>query len=209
MVSVSTGKSSRSNSELIPISARRHSFSPSISGRSFLWRLTFAAVAIAAMHGSAISQTVTPLLVEADATEFKATLTDGRVLRSRDLIGGRLVIAMDGRAVRVRIDGVEPDPEARNGTVWLHTFSVARAQRPHRHHHGDRHGSDGRPDRRSRNGRRRLYRQAVRATRGARPGQERAAPRSRRAVAALTASTWAAGFSISTGVSWRSRKTAP
>ena len=79
------------------------------------------------MHGSAISQTVTPLLVEADATEFKATLTDGRVLRSRDLIGARLVIAMDGRAVRVRIDGVDPDPEARNGTVWLHTFSVQMA----------------------------------------------------------------------------------
>jgi len=79
------------------------------------------------MHGSAISQTVTPLLVEADATEFKATLTDGRVLRSRDLIGARLVIAMDGRAVRVRIDGVEPDLEARNGTVWLHTFSVQMA----------------------------------------------------------------------------------
>jgi hypothetical protein len=76
---------------------------------------------------SAVAQTVTPLLVEADATEFKATLTDGRVLRSRDLVGARLVIAMGGQAIRVRIDGVERDPDAKNRTVWLHTFSAQMA----------------------------------------------------------------------------------
>ena len=75
----------------------------------------------------AAAQTVTPVLVEADGTEFKATLGDGRVLRSGDLVGARLVIAMDGQAIRVRLDGVERDPDARFGTVWLHTFSVQSA----------------------------------------------------------------------------------
>lgn len=76
---------------------------------------------------SASAQTVVPKVVEADATEFKATLTDGRVLRSRDLVGARLVIALGGQAIRVRLDGVERDPEAKNGTVWLHTFSAQMA----------------------------------------------------------------------------------
>jgi hypothetical protein len=62
--------------------------------------------------------------VEADGTEFKATFTDGRVLRSRDLIGARLTMAVDGRTVRVRIDAVERDPNAHTGDVWLHTFST-------------------------------------------------------------------------------------
>ena len=57
----------------------------------------------------------------------RSTLTDGRVLRSRDLVGARLVIAMGGQAIRVRLDGVEPDPDAKNGTVWLHTFSAEMA----------------------------------------------------------------------------------
>ena len=41
----------------------------------------------------AAAQTVVPQSVEAEATEFKVTLSDGRVLRSRDLVGARLVIA--------------------------------------------------------------------------------------------------------------------
>jgi len=61
--------------------------------------------------------------VEADGTEFKATYADGRVLRSRDLVGATLTIAVDTRAVRVRIDAVERDPDAKAGDVWLHTFS--------------------------------------------------------------------------------------
>jgi hypothetical protein len=76
---------------------------------------------------SAFAQSVVPKLVEAEASEFKVTLTDGRVLRSRDLVGARLVIAMGGQTIRVRIDGVEPDPEAKSGTIWLHTFSAEMA----------------------------------------------------------------------------------
>jgi hypothetical protein len=85
------------------------------------------AVHLACGASSAGAQTVQPKLVEADATEFKATLTDGRVLRSRDLVGARLVIAMGGKAIRVRLDAVESDPDATNGTVWLHTFSAQSA----------------------------------------------------------------------------------
>jgi hypothetical protein len=64
-----------------------------------------------------------PLSVEADGSEFKAILSDGRTLRSRDLVGATLVIAIKGQGIRVRIDAVERDPDARNGTVWLHTLS--------------------------------------------------------------------------------------
>jgi hypothetical protein len=73
---------------------------------------------------AAQAQTVVPQSVEADGTEFKVTLSDGRILRSHDLVGARLVIAMGGQAMRVRIDAVEADPEAKNGRVLLHTFSV-------------------------------------------------------------------------------------
>jgi hypothetical protein len=76
------------------------------------------------LAGPAAAQSVSLKSVEVQATEFKVTLADGRVLRSRDLVGARLVIAMGGQAVRVRIDGVEPDPDARNGEVMLHTFSA-------------------------------------------------------------------------------------
>ena len=75
----------------------------------------------------ASAQTVVPKSVEADASEFKVTLSDGRTLGSRDLVGARLVIAMGGQAIRMRLDAVERDPEAKNGTVWLHTFSAEMA----------------------------------------------------------------------------------
>ena len=88
-------------------------------------RLLIPIVAIAAILSGAFgvaAQTVVPLSVEADGTEFKVILTDGRTLRSRDLVGATLVIAVKGQGIRVRIDAVERDPDAKRGTVWLHTF---------------------------------------------------------------------------------------
>lgn len=85
------------------------------------------AVALLCATMTAGAQTVVPKSVEADASEFKVILTDGRMLRSRDLVGARLVIAMGGQAIRMRLDAVEQDPDARNGTVWLHTFSAEMA----------------------------------------------------------------------------------
>jgi len=65
--------------------------------------------------------------VEAYGTEFKATFSDGRVLRSHDLVGARLVISFEGQLVRVRIDGVERDPDSKHSDVWLHSLSAQAA----------------------------------------------------------------------------------
>jgi hypothetical protein len=62
--------------------------------------------------------------IEVDGTEFKATMTDGHVLRSADLVGATLMIATSGGDTRVRIDAVERDPEAERAPVWLHLFST-------------------------------------------------------------------------------------
>jgi hypothetical protein len=83
-----------------------------------------AAVLCALAAQQAPAQTIVPKSVSVEASEFKMTLSDGRVLRSRDLVGARLVIAMGGQAIRVRIDAVERDPHARRSAVWLHTFSA-------------------------------------------------------------------------------------
>jgi hypothetical protein len=74
-------------------------------------------VAVAALPASLQSVLV-------DGTEFKVMLADGRVLRSRDLVGATLMMQIGPRALRVRIDAVEHDPDARLGDVWLHTISA-------------------------------------------------------------------------------------
>ena len=65
--------------------------------------------------------------VEADGTEFKVAMSDGSVLRSRDLVGAILTVAVGGQAMKLRIDAVEPDPDAKRGKVWLHTLSAETA----------------------------------------------------------------------------------
>lgn len=94
-----------------------------------MWRClsTLAALAAICAASAAHAQAVVPQSVDVEATEFRVTLSDGRALRSRDLIGARLVIAMGGQAVRMRLDAVEPDPDAKAGTIWLHTFSAEAA----------------------------------------------------------------------------------
>lgn len=57
-----------------------------------------------------------------EGTEFVVTQADGGVLRSRDMVGAVLDVTFAGRAVRLRIAAVEPDPEDRSGTIWLHTL---------------------------------------------------------------------------------------
>ena len=88
--------------------------------------LRFAATIAILLYApfGAAAQTVVPLSVQAEGTEFVVLLADGRMLRSRDLVGATLVIALNGQGVRVRIDAVERDPDARNGPVWLHTLSA-------------------------------------------------------------------------------------
>lgn len=65
--------------------------------------------------------------VTVEGTEFVAALADGRVLRSRDLVGAVLDARFAGQPVRIRIASVEPDPGDRSGTVWLHTLEAAAA----------------------------------------------------------------------------------
>jgi hypothetical protein len=71
--------------------------------------------------------------IEADGTQFKVTMSDGRVLRSRDLVGATLSIAMGGAIRRIRIDAVETDPgdpahgKPRGPQVFLHTMSIETA----------------------------------------------------------------------------------
>ena len=45
--------------------------------------------------------------IEVDGTEFRVTLTAGRVLRSTELVGATLTITTSGGILRLRIDAVE------------------------------------------------------------------------------------------------------
>ena len=62
--------------------------------------------------------------VAAEGTQFRLTLADGRVLRSLDLVGATLVVAVEGGLARVRLASVERDPNAKSADVWLHTMMV-------------------------------------------------------------------------------------
>jgi hypothetical protein len=59
--------------------------------------------------------------LDVEGTEFKVTLTDGRVLRSAELVGTTLTISTSSGMMRLRIDAVERDGEM---PVWLHSFST-------------------------------------------------------------------------------------
>ena len=59
-----------------------------------------------------------------EGTEFVVTFGDGRVMRSRDLAGTVIDVRFAGEPMRLRIAAVEPDPQDRTGTVWLHTFET-------------------------------------------------------------------------------------
>ena len=60
----------------------------------------------------------------AAGTEFVLTTPAGRTLRSADLVGATLNIAVAERQVEVTIDSVEEDRQAIGGRVLLHRFVV-------------------------------------------------------------------------------------
>jgi hypothetical protein len=78
--------------------------------------------------GSTIFQPIETIQV--GGTTFKIDLPDGRILRSADLVGANLLIKNGDRLSRIRIDGVEPDPDYHasegQGAVILHSLSVER-----------------------------------------------------------------------------------
>jgi hypothetical protein len=65
--------------------------------------------------------------IEVDGTAFVVTFADGRLLRSPDLVGATLAIATSQGVIGVRIDAVERDPDAVEGPIWLHSFSIQTA----------------------------------------------------------------------------------
>jgi len=71
-----------------------------------------------------------PTALRVEGTSFVVTTADGTELRSPDLVGAELTIAVHGRLHNVRIDAVEHDTHAANTTasladrIWLHSFSM-------------------------------------------------------------------------------------
>jgi hypothetical protein len=65
--------------------------------------------------------------VAVDGSEFIVTLGDGRKLHSPELVGAVLSVDTSTGPLRVRIDAVERDPDARRGPVWLHSLSTQTA----------------------------------------------------------------------------------
>jgi hypothetical protein len=59
--------------------------------------------------------------VDAEGTEFRVALPDGRTLRSRELVGAVLTLRS---GLRLRIEAVEEEKDSRHGSVWLHDFAV-------------------------------------------------------------------------------------
>jgi hypothetical protein len=89
-----------------------------------------------ALASSAPARAASAELVSLDVegTQFKATLSDGRVLYSPDLVGATLTIAGAAGATKIRIEAVESDPgdasraAPPSSSVRLHTLSYRTAE---------------------------------------------------------------------------------
>jgi hypothetical protein len=62
--------------------------------------------------------------LKAEGTELVLTTSDGRVLRSRNLVGATLMMNDGGEEIAVTIESVEEDADAVGGRVFLHRFRV-------------------------------------------------------------------------------------
>ena len=60
--------------------------------------------------------------ISVEGTEIVVKLSEGRTLRSKDLVGATLDVRFEGEPAKVRIAAIEPDPDDKSGTVWLHTM---------------------------------------------------------------------------------------
>lgn len=71
----------------------------------------------------ALAQTqATVSSISVEGTEIVVRLSDSRILRSKDLVGATLDVRFEGEPAKVRIAAVEPDPDDKSRTVWLHTM---------------------------------------------------------------------------------------
>lgn len=77
----------------------------------------------AALPGAAAAQ---PALNRfgVEGGDFRAELTDGRVLRGADLVGAQLDFATGGRTLRLTIHAAEPDRGGFAPDVWLFTVTL-------------------------------------------------------------------------------------
>jgi hypothetical protein len=87
-----------------------------------LSRLTALALSLVATLAPVAHAQSARVVVEAEQTQFKVTLPDGRVRRSPELVGAVLTLRSGDR---VRIDAVERTQDERGRAIWLHTLSVA------------------------------------------------------------------------------------
>ena len=88
-------------------------------------RTALAAIALAACADSALAAQPVPTRVEADGPTLKVTMSDGRVLRSPDLIGAILTVrGGDGIVRRIKLAGLSDDPGDHSHTIKLHDFRV-------------------------------------------------------------------------------------
>ena len=150
---------------------------------------------IARCHVPALLHWDTIFLPGAPARRYKNTMNnpdhvlvvdDDLEIRSllRDYLeknGYRVTAVGDGKAMWAAFDEARPDiRRARRdaaGRGWPHALPRRARALGDPDHHADRARRGDRPHRRSRNGRRRLPRQAVQSARAARAHQERPAPR--------------------------------
>ena len=65
--------------------------------------------------------------ISVEGTEIVVKLSDDRTLRSKDLVGATLDVRFEGEPAKVRVAAVEPDPDDKSGTVWLHTMEGRQA----------------------------------------------------------------------------------
>jgi hypothetical protein len=84
-----------------------------------------AVLALLTLPAAAQSPGVKSISVE--GTEFVVALSDGRTLRSKELVGAVLDVRFEGQPAKVRIAAVEVDPDDKSGTVWLHTLEGRQA----------------------------------------------------------------------------------
>jgi hypothetical protein len=81
-----------------------------------------AAVSATGYAAAADTSPVDVASIVAEGTQFRVTLTDGRVLRSAALVGANLIVALPSGSTKVRIAAVERDPDAKTDDIWLHTL---------------------------------------------------------------------------------------
>jgi hypothetical protein len=88
-------------------------------------------IAVPTRSGDEADRAAAPVAsIAVEGSVLKITLADGRALASRDLIGARLLVDQGGRQRRVRLDGIERDPDDKRrdvapaDVIWLHSFAI-------------------------------------------------------------------------------------